>query len=397
MSHLFRDCDIAIVGVGEARIGRDAGCTSWELHVEAIEAALDDCGLELEEVDGLISCPSTVDDHARHHVLLAEHLGMPFKRYTDSSRVGGAASTGAIRDAANAIRSGLADTVVISCADVQRTAVGRADTPVIKMAHYHSMDYEIPYGPTIMSLYALVARRWMHEYGWRPEDIASVAVSQRYNASLHPKAQKRERITIEDVVTSRMISDPLRLLNCSLISDGGAALVVTSGERAPSLRQRPVYLRGMGSAFSYYFPWNLPDYTDYLRMLVATSAKTAFRQAGVSPADMDLATIGDPIDICTLIGIEGLGFTKAGEGVEFIRDGRIQIGGELPVNPHGGCLSYAHPGAPCQHLHVIEAVRQLRGDCGDRQIAGARWAVTHALAGVVTSHSTLVLSNEGTI
>ena len=245
--------DIAIVGVGEARVGRDAGCTSWELHAEAAEMALAEAGLTLRDVDGLISCPSTIDDHARHHVLLAEHLGMPWKRYTDSSRVGGASSTSAVRDAANVIRAGLAETVLITCADSQRSTIGRGDTPVIKMAHYHSLDYEIPYGPLIISLYALIAQRWMHEYGWAPEKVAEVAVSQRYNASLHPGAQERGLITVDDVLNSKPITDPLRMLNCSLISDGGAAVVVTSGERARDLPQKPVYVRGMGQRLLVLF------------------------------------------------------------------------------------------------------------------------------------------------
>jgi acetyl-CoA acetyltransferase len=386
--------DVAIAGVGEARVGRDAGCTSWELHIEAIEAALDDAGLSLSDVDGLISCPSTIDDHARHHVLLAEQLGMPSKRYTDSSRVGGASSTSAVRDAVCAIEAGMAEVVVISSADSQRSSVGRADTPVIKMAHYHSLDYEIPYGPLIISLYALISQRWMHEYGWTPEQMAEVAVSQRYNASLHPNAQVRDLITIDDVLTSKQITEPLRLLNCSLISDGGAAMVVTRGERARSMKNPPIYVHGMGHAYSYYFCWNLPDYTDYIRTLVSTSADAAFAQAGVSRDDIDLAFVGDPADICTLVGIEGMGFAPPGESVDFVQGGTLQVGGKLPTNTHGGCLSYAHPGAPGQHLHLIEAVRQLRGDCGDRQVANAKFAAVHGDAGVLTSHCTLILGNN---
>jgi acetyl-CoA acetyltransferase len=390
----LRNEDVAIVGVGEAGVGRDAGRTSWELHLDAIDLALNDAGIELGEVDGLISCPSTIDDHARHHVLLAEHLGMPFKRYTDSSRVGGASSTSAVRDAVNIIRAGLAETVLISSADNQRTSVGRGGSPAIKMAHYHSADYEIPYGPLIISLYALVAQRWMHEYGWEPEDIAEVAVAQRYNASLHPGAQERNLITIEDVINSRPVTDPLRMLNCSLISDGGAAMVVTTGEKARKLKQKPVYVRGMGNAYSYYYCWNLPDYTDYLRMLVKSSADAAYESAGVSPSDMDLALIGDPVDLCVLVGLEGLGFAEPGRGIDFVKDGTMRVGGKLPVNTHGGCLSYAHPGAPGQHLHLIEAVRQLRGNCGDRQVPNASLAAVHGNAGVLTSHCTLILGDE---
>ena len=388
------DRDVAIVGVAEARVGRDAGCSSWELHLEAILGALDDAGLTLADCDGLISCPSTIDDHARHHVLLAEQLGMATPRYMDSSRVGGASSTSSIRDAVNVVRSGIADTVIISCADTQRSTVGRADTPVIKMAHYHSLDYEIPFGPLIISLYALVAQRWMHEYGWTPEKIAETAVSQRYNASLHPGAQVRELITVDDVLSSKMITSPLRMLNCSLISDGGAALIVTTGERARNLRQRPVYVNGMGSSYSYYYCWNLPDYTNTLRSMVRTSATTAFERAGVGPGDIDLAFVGDPADITVLASLEGMGFCGEGEAVDFVAGGTTKVGGALPVNTHGGCLSYAHPGAPGQHLHMIEAVRQLRGDCGDRQVEQARLAAVHGNAGVLTSHCTLVLGNE---
>jgi acetyl-CoA acetyltransferase len=362
--------------------------------MEAAQAALADAGLGIRDVDGLISCPSTVDDHARHHVLLAEHLGMPWKRYTDSSRVGGASSTSAVRDAAAVIRAGVAETVLITCADSQRSYVGRADSPAIKMAHYHSADWEIPYGPLIISLYALVMQRWMHEYGWTAEQIAEVPVAQRYNASLHPNAQERTLITIEDVVNSKPITLPLRLLDCSLISDGGAAMIVTTGERARALKAKPVYVTGIGSAYSYYFIWNLPDYTDYLRMLIKTSADGAFMQAGIDREDVDLGMVGDPADICTLIGLEGMGFCGPGEAADFARGGTLKVGGKLPMNTHGGCLSYAHPGAPGQHLHLIEAIRQLRGGCGDRQVKDAKIAAVHGQAGVVSSHCTLILGKE---
>ena len=388
------DRDVAVVGVGEARVGRDAGCSSWELHLEAIQAALHDAGMGLDEVDGLITAPSTIDDHARHHVLLAEHLGLPKKRYTDSSRVGGASSTSSVRDAAAMINAGLAEVVVVSCADTQRTTVGRSESPAIKMAHYHHRDYEIPYGPLIISLYALIAQRWMHEYGWTAEDIAQVAVAQRFNASLHPAAQERAPISVEDVIASKLISDPLHMLDCSLISDGGAAMVVTTASRAARLQQRPVYVRGMGGTYSYYFCWNLPNYTDYIRGMISDSASAAYAAAGVSPDDIDLAFVGDPAAPCTLIGLEGLGFAAPGTAPKLVADGAIKIGGRLPVNTHGGCLSYAHPGAPGQHLHMIEAVRQLRGECGERQVEGARLAAVHGLAGVLTSHCTLVLDNE---
>jgi acetyl-CoA acetyltransferase len=299
-----------------------------------------------------------------------------------------------VRDAVAAIRAGMAEVVVISSADTQRNSVGRADSPAIKMAHYHHPDYEIPHGPLIISLYALIAQRWMHEYGWRSEDIAEVAVAQRFNASLHPGAQERDLISIDDVLTSKPISDPLRMLDCSLISDGGVALVVTTAERAARLPHRPVYVRGMGNAYSYYYCWDLPDYTDYVRSMVSMSADAAYRQAGITPADVDLAFVGDPAAPCTLIGIEGLGFAAPGRGAAFAAGGALRVGGRLPTNTHGGCLSYAHPGAPGQHLHMVEAVRQLRGDAGERQVEDARYAAVHGLAGVLTSHCTLILDNE---
>lgn len=292
------------------------------------------------------------------------------------------------------IRSGMAEVVVISSADTQRNTVGRSDSPAIKMAHYHHADYEIPFGALIISLYALVAQRWMYEYGWTAEDLAEVAVAQRFNAHLHPGAQERAPISVDEVLSSRMISDPLHMLDCSLISDGGAAMVVTSATRAVKLNQRPVYVRGMGNAYSYYFCWNLPDYTDYIRALISTSADAAYAQAGISPSDIDLAFVGDPAAPCTLIGLEGMGFAPPGEAPKLVAEGAIRVGGPLPVNTHGGCLSYAHPGAPGQHLHMIEAVRQLRGDCGQRQVHKARLAAVHGLAGVLTSHCTLILDNE---
>jgi acetyl-CoA acetyltransferase len=387
-----REQQIVIAGVGESRVARGGVANTWNLHLEAVERALEDGHVTLADVDGLISCPSTVDDHPRHHVLLAEHLGMPYKRYTDSSRVGGCSSTSAIRDAVMAIRAGLAEVVLISSADTQRSTL-RNERATVQMGHYHyhSLDYEAPFGPLVMSLYALIVRRWMKEYGWTPEGIAEVAVAQRANAALHPDAQMSTPITVQDVLDSPPISTPLRMLDCSVISDGGAAMVVMTAERARAVGANPVEVLGLGNAYSYYFAWNLPDYTNYLRMLVKRSAAAAFKQAGISHAEVDLAFVGDPADFCTPIGLEGMGFAKPGEGLDFVADGRIQVGGALPTNTHGGCLSYAHPGAPGQHLHVIEAVRQLRGECHDRQVANARVAVVHGLAGLLTSHCTVVL------
>jgi acetyl-CoA acetyltransferase len=252
-------------------------------------------------------------------------------------------------------------------------------------------ELEIPYGPLVPSLYALIAQRHMHEYGTTSAQLAEVAVAIRHHASLNPAAQKREPISVADVLASRMVTSPLHVLDCSLVSDGACAVIVTSAGRARDLRSKPVRLLGQGYGLSH-------SYIGECRTMTTTGAvqsgNEAFAMAGLSRADVDVAQIYDCFTITVIVELEDLGFCKKGEGGSFVEGGRIRLGGELPITTHGGLLSCAHSGYAGGFFHVVEAVRQLRGEAGARQVADAEVALVHGNGGVASIHATLLLGGD---
>jgi acetyl-CoA acetyltransferase len=248
--------------------------------------------------------------------------------------------------------------------------------------------YEAPYGPTIVGSYALVARRHMHEYGTTSEQLAAIAVAMREHATRNPHAKYREPITVEDVLASRMISTPLHLLDCCMISDGGGALVLTSLERARDLRHPPVVILGGAEAVRHAEIGR----RDLLDVAAAQSGPLALERAGLRHEDVEVCLVYDSYTITVLVTLEALGFCSRGEGGAFVCGGRIGLGGALPVNPDGGGLSSNHPGMRGIFL-VIEAVRQLRGACGPRQVAGAEIALVHGTGGMLGQrHSGVTLA-----
>jgi acetyl-CoA C-acetyltransferase len=309
----------------------------------------------------------------------------------DSTSIGGSSFVSHVAHAAAAIRSGLCTTVLItygSTAASDRFAVGTmggtgGDPPD---------NFELPFGPTVVGSYAMVAQRHMHEYGTTSSQLAEIAVTMRRHAGLNPHAKYREPITVEDVLASRMISTPLHLLDCCVISDGGGALVVTSAERARDLRQPPIHVLGSGEAVRH------PEagMRDIIDIAARQSGKRAFERAGVRHADVDLCMIYDSFTITVLCTLENLGFCGLGEGGAFVAGGRIGLGGALPVNLDGGGLSSNHPGMRGIFL-VIEAVRQLRGESGPRQVRDATIALCHGTGGMLGlrhSGATLILGKD---
>jgi acetyl-CoA acetyltransferase len=383
----------AILGVAQTSLAPQPERSAMDLNAEAALGAVADAGLRMEDVDGLLVFGSRADDHMRYQALVAEHLGLPRKRFTDVTKTGGASSAGAVRTAAALIATGQCENMLVVFGDNIASGVDREQMLLTYIQHHHP-EFEIPYGPLIISLYALVARRLMFEYGWTSEDLAAAAVSARAFAALNPDAQFRTPITVEDVLASRMVTSPLHLFDCAPISDGGAAVLVGRAEDGGSTAKPAVYLEGAASVFSYYFIHNLPDYTDYLLGLARQSADECFAMAEVERSDVDVAFVGDPTTICVLANLVGTGFATKDEIGDLVRSGGIGPGGSLPVNTHGGNLSCAHPGTPGQLLHVVEAVRQLRGEAGDRQVDDARVAFVHGQAGVLTSHCSLLLSRD---
>ncbi len=395
--------EIAIAGMGETAVGRLPDADPISLHVEAARRAVADCGLKKDEIDGLLTAGAFFADNIRHHMVIGEHLGLYCKGLTDTLRTGGQCWGYGIEMARWAIQSGRCKAVLLVGGDTLLSSAGRGNAAEAYTNYgAHSLEYEIPYGITVPGIYALVAARHMHEYGTTPEQLAAIAVACRRHASLNPAAQKRDPISIDDVIGSRMISTPLRLLDCSLLSDGGAAIVVTSLERARDLKAKPVRVLGLGQAQSYYHMGHLArtvgaqkgSHFGLTRSVQSVAARQAFGEAGVKPDDIDVAELYDSFTITALMQFEDLGFCAKGEGGSFVENGRIELGGTLPTNTHGGLLSFAHPGASGGMHHIIEAARQLRGECGARQVEGAALALATNVSAVSSNHSVCILAPD---
>lgn len=394
---------IAIVGVGETPVGRLPGWDSHHLHIEPARMAIEDAGIDKSEIDGLLTSGAFLTDNIRHHMQIGEQLGIHCKTLTDTLRTGGQSWGYGLQLAQWAIAAGRCKAVLLTGGDNLLSGMGRGGSIAAYNAYgAHSLEFEIPYGISVPGIYALVAARYMHEYGLRPEQLAEIPVAFRHHASLNPAAQKRDPISIDDVLSSRMIASPLRLLDCSLISDGGGAIVVTSVERARDLKGKSVRVLGIGQAQSYYHMGHLatavgsPDEDDYslTRTVQPVAAADAFGEAGVTRDDIDVAQLYDSFSITALMQYEDLGFCKKGEAGDFVQNGRIQLGGDLPTNTHGGLMSFAHPGSSGGLHHIIEAVRQLRGEGGDRQVADAKLALATNVSAVSSNHSVCIFGRD---
>ena len=363
----------AVVGAYEHPTRFAPDKTAFQLHAESARGALEDAGLAKEDVDGFFTSgvgPIGV-------LSLAGHLNLR-PSYVDSQAIGGSSFVSHCLHAAAAIAAGLCNVALVtygSTAASERFAIGTGTGGFVLEP---PDNFEAPFGPTIVGSYALVAQRHMHEHGTTSEQLAEIAVTMRRHASLNPQAKYRDPITVEDVLASRVISSPLHLLDCCVISDGGGALVLTSVERARDLRKRPVVILGAAEALRHAEIGT----RDLLDIAARQSGPLALARADVTHADVDLAMIYDSYTITVLATLEALGFCAPGEGGAFCAGGRIGLGGALPVNPDGGGLSSNHPGMRGIFL-VIEATRQLRGECGPRQVKDATLALVHGTGGML--------------
>jgi acetyl-CoA acetyltransferase len=380
---------VAIAGAFEHPTRWAPEKTELQIMAESARGALADCGLSIRDVDGLASAGISMG--VMGVVQLAEYLNLK-PRWLDGTNIGGSSFVAHVAHAGAAIHAGLCEVVLIlygSTAASNALAIG---TGLGGGGRDPAQAFVGPYGLTTVGSYALVARRHMEQYGTTSEQLAEIAVTMRRHAALNPEAKMRRPIGVEDVLASRLISEPLHLLDCCIISDGGGALVVTSAARARDLRRPPVLVLGSGEAVAHQ-ELGAPD---LLTIAARQSGTQALAMAGVRHADLDLCTVYDSFTITVLATLENLGFCKPGEGGAFVSGGRIGLGGELPVNPDGGGLSSNHPGMRGIFL-VIEAVRQLRGECGPRQVEGARLALAHGTGGtlgVAHSGATLVLGRD---
>ena len=376
---------VAIVGAAESDLGKVMpGLGPLDLMAQATARALDDCGLRLDEVDGLFA---TTSQSRMPTLALAEYLGIQ-PRYHDATNMGGASFMTMVARAQAAIEAGLCQVAVIAYGSTQRS-MGRAN-----VAAPDPNPHEAPYRPMYTaSSYALAASRHMHQYGTTRRQLADIAVAARQWALLNPAAWEKKPLTVEEVLASPMISEPLTLRDCCLVTDGGGALVLTRAERARDLRRPPVYALGVGEALGHYSISAMPDLTT--TAAVASGAQ-AYRMAGLAASDIDVLQLYDAFTITPLLFLEDLGFCPKGEGGRYVENGRIAPGGELPVNTSGGGLSYCHPGM-YGIFALIEATRQLRGECGARQVADCHTALAHGNGGTLSSQSTVILGGAAAL
>ncbi|MBW2229373.1 MAG: thiolase [Deltaproteobacteria bacterium] len=359
------------------------------IMAESARGALEEAGLRLADVDGLFAAGISMGPMGV--VNLAEYLNIK-PRYLDGTNIGGSSFVAHVSHAAAAIHAGLCEVALILYGSTAASSAMAIGTGLGGGGRDPEAAFVAPYGMTTVGSYALVARRHMHLYGTTPEQLAEIAVTMRQHASLNPEAKMQKRIDVADVLESRMISTPLHLLDCCIISDGGGAVIVTSLERARDLKQPPIVLRGCGEAVCHQEIGS----PDLLTIAAKQSSEEAFAMSGLSHDDVDLCTIYDSFTITLLVTLENLGFCKPGEGGAFVEAGRIGLSGALPVNPDGGGLSSNHPGMRGIFL-VIEAARQLRGGMGERQVDGAEVALVHGTGGTlgaIHSGATLLLSRD---
>ena len=377
--------NVCVVGVAESDLGQvAAGMSPIDLMAQATARALQDCGLKLSDIDGIF-CASS---QARFGpMVLAEYLGL-HPRYFDGTQVGGSSFMTHLAHAQLAIQAGHCEVALIAYGSTQRSVSRSAASPP------DPNPYELPFRPMLPAgAYALAAARHMHEFGTTREQLAEVAVAARQWALLNPAAWEKEPLTIQQCLDARMVSWPLTVRDCCLVVDGGGAMIVTSAERAKSLRRPPVHVLGIGESLGHNSISNMCDLTT---TPARESGRQAFDAAGLKPSDVKMLSLYDAFTITPILFLEDLGFCKKGEGGPFVQDGAIAPGGRLAVNTNGGGLSYCHPGM-YGLLAMIESVRQVRGECGARQIPECNISLAHGNGAVLSSQCTVLFGSADTI
>jgi acetyl-CoA acetyltransferase len=374
----------AIVGASTYGIGLCPGVSAVDMAARAALLALADAGISLAEVDAVYT---SAPYEALGGMELAEYLGLTPK-VTDCNRTGGSAFEVYVQQAALALEAGLIDCALIAYGS------NPASNPPPGVGMTRQSPWEAPYKPLApLSSYALAASRHMHLYGTTREQLAEVAVAARQWAQLNPEAAVRDPLSVEDVLKARMVSDPLTVRDCCLFNDGAAAVVMVRADRARDCARAPVHVLGAAHAVTHREISSMPDLTV---TGAAISGLQAFAQAGVGPADMDVVMLYDAFTITPILFLEDLGFCPKGEGGRFVSNGHVAPGGGLALNTNGGGLSCVHPGMYGLFL-LVEATRQLRGECGERQVENARLALAHGNGGVLSSEATVVLGTAETL
>ena len=372
----------AVVGVGLSRFGNLAGRSHMEIMGEAVHHALAETGLSIHDIDGIFAS-NFVDQLTP--LVVAEYFGIK-PDFMDGSNIGGSVFVNSLLSASMALKYGLCNVALICYGSNNRSG------GIVSPAHAKSI--ESVYRPRYpIQAYALAAMRHMYQFGTTPEQLAEVAVSARKWAQLNPAAEMRDPLSIAEVLNARRIVDPFGVRDCCLVSDGGAAIIMVRADRAKDFPKAPVYMLGVSSRTNHNIISAMPDLTV---TAAAQSGPEAFAMAGVKPAEIDVVELYDAFTINTILFLEDMGFCKKGEGGAFVANGNIAPGGSLPVNTNGGGLSCVHPGMYGMFL-MVEAVQQLRGECGARQIKGAELAACNGNGGYLSSQVTAVFGTAATL
>lgn len=380
-----------IVGVGLSDYPKTPHLDAIGHNALAIRRALDDCGMPKGDIDGLMCVGAYGTDDA---ATMAEIFGIDH-RYLDGTDTGGSAFEYYVQHAVSAIEHGECDTVLITYGSDFLSRMGRTlGTQLFGNAdggrQRGALQFDMSYGSPLVSNYALAAMRHMHEFGTTSESLAQIAVDIRQNASLNPDAMYRTPISIDDVMNSRMISDPLHLLDCCIITDGGGAVLLTTEERAKDLRRPPVYVLGAAAAQTH---WSISQMPSLTTTAAAICGPLALAKAGITPNEVDALQLYDSFTITVLLLLEDLGFCKKGEGGDLVQDGLLTTKGALPTNTDGGGLSSCHPGRRGIFL-LIEAVRQIRGEAGMAQVPDCKVVVATGSGGNLSCMGTVVLGRD---
>jgi len=377
---------VAICGAATFGLGEAGGFDAMEAQAIAATMALEDAGIDKSRIDGLFGC---MQSEFLNTLAFSEYFGID-PTFSSNNRIGGSSFLAHVQEAMAAIETGLCSVALVTYGSVQRSLMGKLQTAVSAAWTRHETDY----GPRFpVSSYALMANRHMHEYGTTREHLAHVAVAAREWAQKNPEAFVRDPLTIEDVLGARMVSSPLGKFDCCLVTDGAGAIVIARSDIARDMKRPPVYVLGAGVAHRAKHVSGMESLTT---TTAVDSSARAYAMAGIGTDDIDMLQVYDAFTINTILLLEDLGFVPKGDGGPFVAEGQIAPGGRLPVNTNGGGLSCCHPGM-YGLFTLIEATRQLRGDCGERQVDGVETVLCHGVGGAFSSNATCILGTDATL
>jgi acetyl-CoA acetyltransferase len=384
---------VAVIGIGLSPVGKVPGKSPLWLAADAAKKALADAGIQKREIDGVLSSHAMASPFHRFSVAFSEYFGIQ-PTFSNTLQVSGATAATMFNIGAAAIHGGLAKTMLVVAGDSLLSGL-TPELALRSLTESRDQQYEMPFGIPVANTFAMTAHRHMREFGTTPEQLAEVAVTQRRHASRTAGAQQTRPITVDDVLNSGMVTTPYHKLDCSLISDGGAAFVLTTAERAKTLGiETPIYILGGGECYTHEHIFLMPSLTSTGAI---ESSRRAYAMAGYGAKDMDVAGVYDCFTGTVIMMLEDLGFCPKGEGGRFVADGQMTYGGQIPSNTHGGLLSFAHSGIPGSLFHFHEVIAQLRGKCGERQVADANLGLVHSLGAGFATNATTIFGTERTL